>query len=92
MSNIKGETIESAAILFNGHVYTLPPPARHWDVYNQLIRDHVKDGEMFGETQGFLTNTGRFVRREPAGRIAIKSGQITKLKFNSKALFSEDLW
>lgn len=43
----------------------------------------------FKQTQGFLTNTNRFVNREEAGEIAFKSGQIKK---ETDCLFSEDLW
>lgn len=44
----------------------------------------------FGDnTQGFLTNTNRFVDRKEAGEIAFKAGQTDKLR---ELLFSEDLY
>jgi hypothetical protein len=44
-------------------------------------------------TQGFLTNTDRFVTREEAYVIAIKSNQFKKKKSAiGNMLFSEDLW
>lgn len=42
--------------------------------------------------QGFLTSTNHFVTREEAVAIAFNAGQIENTKFNSKLLFSEDLY
>ncbi len=44
-------------------------------------------------TQGFLTNTGRFVDRKEALRIAIEVNQIINMSdTNGTELFSEDLY
>lgn len=53
--------------------------------------DTLGIGEVMFETQGFVTSAGRFVRREPAARIAKAAGQIESTKFG-RALYSEDLW
>lgn len=42
--------------------------------------------------QGFLTSTGRFVDRKEAAKIALASGQIEKLNYSNKELYSEDLY
>ena len=42
--------------------------------------------------QGFLTNTGRFVDRKEAYRIALAAGQITGKNGYCGELFSEDLY
>lgn len=42
--------------------------------------------------QGFLTNNNRFVDRIEGAEIALSSGQVEKLTFNSKMLYSEDLY
>jgi hypothetical protein len=39
--------------------------------------------------QGFVTDTGEFVDRETASKIAYQSGQIKEPK---RILYSEDLW
>jgi hypothetical protein len=44
------------------------------------------------ETQGFITTKNRFVDREEAARIALSSGQIKKLSYSKKSLYSEDLY
>lgn len=45
-----------------------------------------------GEDQGFVTECGKYVRREPALMIAIKAGQVEAGKtINRRKLFSEDL-
>lgn len=46
----------------------------------------------FEGEQGFLTNTGRFVRREPAMRIATEAGQLKGEPMNARRLHTEDLW
>jgi hypothetical protein len=42
--------------------------------------------------QGFLTNKNRFVDREEAAVIALACGQIEKLEYSSKSLYSEYLF
>lgn len=42
--------------------------------------------------QGFLTTKNRFVDREEGAKIALGSGQIEKLNYSSKTLYSEDLY
>lgn len=90
------ETIEKAAIHYKGTVYSLPRPGRHCDVIRHIwecLGDKPgEEREIHCETQGFLTSTGRFVRREPAMRIAKRAGQLTVGKFQPNTLFSEDLW
>jgi hypothetical protein len=94
---IAGETIETAAIFHDGKVWTLPRPARHIDVMQHIWKElHYKTDDdkliVIGfETQGFVTSAGRFVRREPAARIAKQAKQIIALKWPPK-LYSEDLW
>jgi hypothetical protein len=41
------------------------------------------------DSQGFVTNKGRYVNRKEGGEIAFKAGQIDK---PTSMLFSEDLW
>jgi hypothetical protein len=79
--------ITAAAIRHDGKVYT---GRRHC----QIIRDIVASTStkrVLGE-QGFVLEDGRFVNREDAAFIALASGQIKELKFNTTKLFSEDLW
>jgi len=86
-----GETIEAAAILHDGKLWTVPKPGRHHDVMVQMFAAGIE--KIRGETQGFITSAGRFVRREPAMRIAKQAGQILKEPtFQPRVLFSEDVW
>lgn len=85
---IPNETIAHAAIQHpSGRVFT---GKRHC----YIIRDMVAElGERPARgIQGFTTNTGRFVDREEAGRIAIAAGQIKELRYSRTDLFSEELW
>lgn len=84
------ETVTVAAIHFKGYTYSVPNPGRHCDVLQLIFADGYK--ECFGETQGFLTSTNRFVDRYEAMKIAKCAKQLKAGKFNAKQLFSEDLW
>lgn len=89
------ETIEKAACVYKGVVYSLPRPARHHTVMRH-IWDTVSDKAFIGPgAQGFVTNTGRFVNRRKALRIVKAAGQpqIDHPALNAGGqLFSEDLW
>lgn len=84
----KTERIKSAAIVHNGIVYAMAPPARHHNIIHLVYN---RTGEKINGAQGFLTTSNRFVDREEARRIATKSGQCEKTIHKTK-LFSEDLW
>jgi len=77
--------IIAAAILLDGVVYSLSKPARHSDIIKFIGR------KVAYETQGFLTTENKFVDRIEGAKIAIESGQISKLKWPPN-LYSEDLW
>lgn len=87
------ETIEKAAILRNGNIYSISRPGRHHDVIRMIVESlglqTIGDHE-----QGFVTSLGRFARRKPAAIIARAAGQIGEVKNTSPqdTLFSEDLW
>lgn len=85
------ETIIRAAILCDGEVQHLPPPARHHNVL------HTFGSGVKLHDQGFLTSEGRYVDREEALKIATAAGQLNALRdqpgaYRGKELFSEDLW
>ncbi len=85
--------IESAAVSIGDDVYTMPPPARHWNILHAMA-------EYLGRTQdhtweqGFMTDTGHFVRRKPALMIAEHASQLLQPipQNRSQELFSEDVW
>lgn len=83
------KVVAAAIIDHKGVPVSLPPPARH----HTIIRFLAERGDptpIMGE-QGFLLSDGRFCRRKPAARVAIKAGQIEALKWPPN-LYSEDLW
>lgn len=84
------EAIVAAAVMLDDEVWQLPRPARHHHILWAL--DQVLPGRAIeAHVQGFMTNTGRFVEREEAARIASMAGQVGKLSAPPH-LFSEDLW
>lgn len=82
------EKIVSSAIVHNGVIYT---GKRHHNCI-QEIKAETGDRTPATDPQGFLTDTNRFVDRIEGAQLALSNGQITKLKFSSRLLFSEDLW
>lgn len=88
-----GMSITSCAVHHDGLIYSMPKPARHIDILAKLDALGLSEVVLSG-TQGFLTNLGTFVRREPARRIALSAGQVleSKLTISTRELFSEDMW
>lgn len=89
------EKIVAVAIFYEGEVYTLPAPARHYDVL-RFMSDDFGIAEPGRGEQGFLTSEGDFVRRKPALMIAERAGQMKRKQgpgtYQGPELFSEDLW
>lgn len=87
------ERITAAAVLFEGIVCALPPPARHHTILHIIARDLRPDAPVIGpDAQGFVTSEGRFIGREEARRIAETAGQLLPTAIAHKHLFSEDVW
>lgn len=74
-------------------VLSAPAPARHHHLLHMFF---MRFGQAPGAAinQGFVTSTGRFVRRDEAHIIAVASGQpmIDHPSRIDGVLFSEDLW
>lgn len=76
--------IVNSAVLHNGIIYT---GKRHHNIFQSTYPlGCIKNG-----IQGFVTDTGKFVDRIEAAKIAIECGQIEKTKWGNE-LYSEDLW
>ena len=90
MNNIKLMRIKCAAILHNGNIYE---GNSHCEIGLKMVRDGIcKPPYPSGDSQGFVTECGRFVRRAAALAIAIRSGQVVQGQtMHSLWLFSEDL-
>lgn len=75
----RGSRITAAAYRVGRVLYT--SPTHHFEAYAKADRDYP--GEGYGNPmarnsvgEGFITNTGRFVDRKEAGKIANKAKQI----------------
>ena len=86
------ETIERAAIFYNGTIYSVPRPGRHHTVIQMMARDGFPNEAMALKNQGFVTNTGRFVDRYEGAKIARAAGQIVRDPTPPDMLTSEDVW
>jgi hypothetical protein len=64
----------------------------HNCMYQMVAITGLTDFQAGHGEQGFLTNKNRFVDREEGAKIALACGQIEKLEFSSKDLYSEDLY
>lgn len=76
--------ITESAIIKEGIIYT---GRRHHNIINDNVKQFFNGCE-----QGFITDTGEFVSREEALKIAIECNQIIKKCGNSEVLYSEDVW
>lgn len=82
------EIITGVAILTHkGALWALPRPHRHCHIF--ALAAFTSDSAEHG-TQGFVTNTGHFVDRMAARKIAEIAGQVEQN--GSHVLYSEDLW
>lgn len=92
MSGSMVEKIDCVAILYKSKVHSLPRPNRHHHVIRAIAQENGV-GIKAEDIQGFLTDSGRFVGRVEALRIALRAGQVLDPN-NVRAgrLFSEDLW
>lgn len=82
---VYGPTNIKKGIVFSGH--------RHPHCLHQMVvLTGKKDWEAGESIQCFLTNLNRFVDREEGARIALNCGQVKKLQYSSKTLYSEDLY
>jgi hypothetical protein len=92
MSRSSEETIERAAIYYNGTTYSVPRPGRHHNVCHKMLAKGLPNEALSLKNQGFLTSTGRFVDRYEAARIARAAGQIVREPTPPDMLTSEDVW
>ena len=83
--------INSAIKDENGQVhvpYFEDSPGRHYHVIRRMAQEGYNPRR---GTQGFVTNTGEFLDRSEAARLALENGQVEELA-TPPYLFSEDLW
>ena len=86
------QEITHVAILgTDGQPISLPKPNRHHHVIRHMCEHLGYEHVPASLEQGFLLKDGSFVRRLPAARIAVATGQIEELKWPPQ-LYSEDLW
>jgi hypothetical protein len=78
--------IKEAAILREGVIWT---GHRHGDVIKKIIAELGESAKPVKETQGFVTECGKFVDRKEAAKIAFEAGQVKELY---PILMSEDLY
>lgn len=85
--------ITHVAIQYAGRVWSLPAPNRHHDVIRHIAKE-TGDGIRGPDVQGFVDDTGRFLRRAQAYSLAAKNGQLTRRPggYQGADLYSEDLW
>jgi hypothetical protein len=77
----------------NPKVYFVSSPGRHHTLI-KIMADMFKLPTPIGGEQGFITDTGEYVDRVEAKKLAIKYGQLLdpEVRKSDKKLYSEDLW
>jgi hypothetical protein len=83
------EKIIGVAIKHGGVTYSLPRPKRHSDVVAHVIAAVGEEPPQ--DSRGFITNTGRYLNRVDAKKLALRNGQLAN-DTPSHGLFSQDLW
>lgn len=86
------ETIAAAAVYYDGLIYSIDAPARHHHILRAMVKHDVDDAAMSPRYQGFVTNTGRFVDRYEAAKIARAANQLIRQPTPKDMLTSEDVW
>lgn len=81
--------IVAVAVRANGLIISMPAPARHFNIMKSMPAKMARS--VLPSDQGFVTDTGHYVGREDALRIATAAGQLLKPTAH-RELFSEDLW
>lgn len=85
--------ITHVAIRFQGKVWSLPAPNRHHDVIRLIVEETgVEYVNAHGDDQGFLDESGRYLRRQAALLSAEANGQVKQKTNPPNKLFSEDIW
>ena len=82
------EHVVQVAIRCSGKTWVLNWPCRHGHII-QMLSQMSECDKLGPNTQGFVTNTGRFVDRKEAMLIARSAGQTTS---DDEFLYSEDVW
>jgi len=80
--------IKEAAYRQDGVIYT---GKRHSEIIKRMVEVHGVPKPIGPENSGFVTDSGEFVDRLTAAKLALESGQITELKWPPD-LYSEDLY
>lgn len=84
--------IIAVAIFQDGVIYSLAAPARHHHVIAHMVRDVDLPIPIKGK-QGFVDDTGHFLSRAQALKVAKAAGQIIRrCGGDNHELFSENLW
>lgn len=78
-------------------IFSLLPPNRHHNLFSEALKKGWNKDEVLRADQGFMYRDSdgleKWVRREPAFRIAAEAGQIVNiLNAPPGILFSEHLW
>jgi len=85
--------ILSAAVLYQGVIFSLPAPNRHHNILHAMTAMGLP--KISHREQGFLTDTGEYIDRKGALEIAQAAGQIIPNEtgvLSYIGLFSEDVW
>jgi hypothetical protein len=85
------ETIERAAVRYDGRIFAVPHPGGHNDVLRSMTAAGYDGLYALGGVFGFITSKGRFVDRRAARVIARVAGQIRGSGIKAE-LFIGDFW
>ena len=84
--------ITHVAIRFRDQIWSLPRPNRHHHVIRMIV-EKTNCETVCDDEQGFLDDTGQFLTREEALKVALQHNQVKDVNdIRCGMLFSEDVW
>lgn len=85
------EKLEAVALIRDGKMHRQFKAGGHWEIRCRLGDDEPMRSNP-ADTEGFVTNAGRFVSRDEAREIGIASGQLGRMwRDVSRKLLSSDV-
>lgn len=86
--------IAHVAIRFRGRVWSLPAPNRHHNVIALIAQETgVEHVDSRGEDQGFIAESGEYLTRRQALRVARRHRQLRPDRVvHCNELYSENAW
>ena len=86
------DSLCAALRLPSGEIFSLPRPARHGALFQELWKRDGANRLGVRREQGFVDGNGTFLTRVEGFKLARACGAVEESELESPPLFTEDLW